>query len=148
MKKSAGILPFRRSDRGIEIYLGHMGGPFWRNKERSWSIIKGEIEEREDPLAAAKREFFEETGERIEGKFLPLGSIKTSNKMIYVWAVEAEPSTQIHSNTFEMEWPPKSGKRERFAEIDKAAWFDLAHAAEVIVKSQIPFLERIKALSA
>ncbi len=145
MKKSAGILPFRRKNGEVEVYLGHMGGPFWKKRRRSWSVIKGEIKADETPLQAAKREFYEETGIRIEGKFASLGSVKTANKTIHVWAVEAQPSTKVRSNTFEMEWPPKSGKILRFPEIDKAAWFPLEKAKEVIVESQLPFLERIEA---
>ncbi|WP_300360982.1 NUDIX domain-containing protein [Hydrogenimonas sp.] len=146
MKKSAGILPFRRSKGETELYLIHMGGPFWRNRKRAWSIVKGEIEEGEDPLSAALREFEEETGAAIEGEFLPLGEVKSSNKIIRAWAVEAEPPTRIRSNTFEIEWPPKSGKRERFPEADRAAWFTPREAKEVIVKSQIPLIERLEEL--
>jgi predicted NUDIX family NTP pyrophosphohydrolase len=145
MKTSAGILPFRRKP-GLELYLVHMGGPYWRNKTRSWSIVKGEVEEGEDLLQAAKREFHEETGQEINGEFLSLGEVKTSGKTIYAWAVEAEPSTKITSNTFTIEWPPKSGKTAQFPEVDKAAWFDPETAKEVIVKSQLPFLERVVVL--
>ncbi|WP_201353149.1 NUDIX domain-containing protein [Hydrogenimonas urashimensis] len=143
---SAGILPFRQKEGGTEVYLIHMGGPFWRKRERAWSIVKGEVEEGEDLLTAAKREFFEETGERIEGSFLPLGTAKTSNKIIHAWAVRAEPSTRIVSNMFELEWPPGSGRKRSFPEADRAAWFPLKRAEEVIVKSQIPFLERLREL--
>ena len=143
MKVSAGILPFQRQ-KGIEVYLVHMGGPYWRNKARAWSIAKGEIEAGEDPLQAAIREFHEETGQKIDGKFIPLGEVKTSGKKILVWAVEAEPSTEITSNTFTIEWPPRSGKRVQFPEVDRAAWFTLDRAKEVLVKSQLPFLERLE----
>ena len=143
MKVSAGILPFRRH-KGLELYLVHMGGPYWRNKKRAWSIVKGEIEAGEDPLQAAIREFHEETGQKIDGKFIPLGEVKMSGKKITVWAVEAEPSTEISSNTFTIEWPPRSGKRAQFPEVDKAAWFMLDQAKEVLVKSQLPFLERLE----
>ncbi len=95
---------------------------------------------------AAKREFKEETGESITGEMLPLGSVRTSNKIIHAWAVESNPSTDIVSNTFEMEWPPKSGKKVKFPEVDSAAWFDLQTAREKIVKSQIPLLERLEEL--
>ncbi len=128
----------------MEVYLVHMGGPYWRNKSRAWSIAKGETEEGEAPLEAAKREFREETGQKIEGDFLDLGEVKTSGKVIHAWAVEAEPATDIVSNTFEIEWPPHSGKKAAFPEVDKAAWFTPEEAAEKIVKSQIPFLERLK----
>ena len=143
MKISAGILPYRRKAKKTEVYLVHMGGPYWRNKTRAWSIAKGEVEEGENLLEAAKREFHEETGQALKGDFISLGNVKTSGKMIYVWAVETEPSTEIASNTFEIEWPPKSGKKVAFPEVDKAEWFDLNRAREIIVKSQIPFLERL-----
>ena len=143
MKTSAGILPFKKEGEEIKVFLVHMGGPFWRNKERSWSIVKGETEEGEDLLSAAMREFKEETGESVGGKLLPLGSTRTSGKVIHAWAVESDPSTDIVSNTFEMEWPPKSGKKVEFPEVDRAAWFDLQTAREKIVKSQIPLLERL-----
>ena len=143
MKKSAGILPFRRKEGRIELYLAHMGGPFWRRKRRAWSIVKGEIKEGEEPLQAALREFSEETGQKIEGRFIDLGEVKTSNKIIRAWAVEAEPSTQVHSNSFTIEWPPKSGKTATFPEIDRAAWFSPEEAKEVIVESQTPFIDRL-----
>jgi predicted NUDIX family NTP pyrophosphohydrolase len=144
MKISAGILPYRKGSAGLEVYLVHMGGPYWRNKVRSWSIAKGEVEEREDLLEAAKREFYEETGQRLDGVFVPLGRVKSSGKKIYVWALEAEPSVQIVSNTFEIEWPPGSGRKEFFPEVDRAGWFDLAQAKEVLVKSQLPLLEKLE----
>jgi predicted NUDIX family NTP pyrophosphohydrolase len=145
MKISAGILPYRWRDGRLELFLVHMGGPYWRNRSRAWSIVKGEVEGDEALEDAAKREFYEETGQNIEGRLLPLGSVKSSDKTIYIWAVEANPSTQIRSNFFEIEWPPSSGKRAAFPEVDKAAWFTLQEAKEVIVKSQLPFLERIEA---
>ncbi len=143
MKQSAGILPFQKNGK-LKLYLVHMGGPFWKKKQRSWSIVKGEVEEGEDLLTAAVREFHEETGQTIDGKFLPLGEVKTSGKKIYVWAVEATPSTKITSNTFPLEWPPKSGHVVDFPEVDKAAWFDIDEAKRVLVKSQLPFLERLE----
>ncbi len=146
MKISAGILPFRRTSSGVEVYLVHMGGPYWRKKPRSWSVVKGEAKEDEALLAAAKREFHEETGQAIGGEFLPLGEVRTSNKRIVVWAVEAEPSTDIVSNTFTIEWPPKSGKMQAFPEVDRAAWFGLEEAKEKIVASQVPLLERLEEL--
>ncbi len=143
MKVSAGILPFRR-DKGLEIYLVHMGGPYWRNKKRAWSIVKGEVEAGEDLLQTAIREFHEETGQKIDGTFIPLGEVKTSGKKIIAWAVEAEPSTEIKSNTFTIEWPPRSGKTAQFPEVDQAAWFTPERAKEVLVKSQLPFLQRLE----
>ena len=126
-----------------------MGGPYWRNKERSWSVVKGEVEEGEEPFAAALREFQEETGQslpREPKRYAPLGEVKTGNKRILLWAVEAEPSTKIRSNTFTIEWPPHSGKKEAFPEVDEAAWFSLEEGQKKIVKSQIPFLERLEGL--
>jgi len=123
-----------------------MGGPYWRRRPRAWSIVKGEVEAGEDLLSAAKREFEEETGSGIAGEFLPLGHIDTSNKRIHVWAVEAEPPTEIRSNTFTIEWPPGSGEMREFPEMEKAAWFDARKAKEVIVASQLPFIERLEEL--
>ena len=123
--------------------MAHFGGPFWKNKKRSWGIVKGELEQDEEPLEAAKREFYEETGKEIDGKFIDLGEVRASGKVNRVFAVQADLDTQIRSNTFTLEWPPKSGKMVEFPEIDKAAWFDLEDAKEVIVASQIPFLERL-----
>ncbi len=143
MKKSAGILPFRVKNGRVEVFLAHFGGPFWKNKKRSWGIVKGELEQDEEPLEAAKREFYEETGKEIDGKFIDLGEVRASGKVNRVFAVQADLDTQIRSNTFTLEWPPKSGKMVEFPEIDKAAWFDLEDAKEVIVASQIPFLERL-----
>ena len=146
MKLSAGILPFRKKEGRVEVFLVHMGGPYWHNKERAWSVVKGEMEEGEEPIAAALREFREETGQKIEGEFIDLGEVKTSNKTIHVWAVEAEPSTKIRSNTFTIEWPPHSGKKQSFPEVDEAAWISLEEARKKIVQSQIPLLDRLESL--
>lgn len=127
----------------MELYLVHMGGPYWRNKTRAWSIVKGEVQEGEEPFAAALREFREETGHEIDGDFVDLGEVKTSGKTVHAWAVEAEPSTEIRSNTFTVEWPPHSGKKAAFPEIDEAAWFTPEEAKERIVKSQIPLINRL-----
>ncbi len=147
MKTSAGILPYRKKEKP-EVYLGRMGGPWWRHRQRAWSIFKGEVREGEAPLQAARREFSEETGQRIDGAFIPLGSVKSGGKEIFVWAVEAEPPTQIRSNLFTIEWPPHSGKRASFPEMERAGWFDLEEAREMIVASQLPFLDRLEALLA
>ncbi len=147
MKQSAGILPYRKREDGeVELFLVHMGGPYWKNRPYAWSVVKGEVRNGEEPLEAARREFFEETGERIGGEFIPLGSVKSPNKTITVWAVEASPDTDISSNTFEIEWPPKSGKKARFPEVDRAGWFTIDEAGKVIVRSQLPFLERVRTL--
>ena len=146
MKRSAGILPFRFKEGKLQVFLAHFGGPYWRAKKRSWGIVKGEVAEGEELLEAAKREFFEETGKRVEGEFYDLGEVKAGNKINHIFAVKADLDTNIRSNTFTIEWPPKSGRFEEFPEIDKAAWFDMEEAQEVIVKSQLPFLERLRAL--
>ncbi|WP_457597336.1 NUDIX domain-containing protein [Hydrogenimonas sp.] len=146
MKTSAGILPFRKKDGALELYLVHMGGPYWKRRARAWSIVKGELEEGEEPLEAAKREFYEETGQRVEGDFIHLGEVKIGNKRILAWAVEAEPSTRIVSNTFTIEWPPKSGHQAAFPEVDEARWFGVEEARKRIVASQIPFIERLMEL--
>ncbi len=144
MKRSAGILPFHRGENGeVQVYLVHMGGPYWKNRSRSWSIAKGEIEEGEDPLHAALREFREETGQKIGGEFLDLGRVKGSGKELWVWAVEAEPDTRIRSNTFTIEWPPESGRVREFPEVDRAGWFDLREAREILAVYQVPVLDRL-----
>ena len=125
-KKSAGLLLYRYKEESIEVLLVHPGGPYWRNKdEGSWTIPKGEFLD-EDPLAAAKREFKEETGSAPpDGKYIPLTPIKQKNgKIVSAWAVEGDfdPST-LNSNEFETEWPPKSGRMQKFPEVDRAGWF-------------------------
>ncbi len=145
MKHSAGILPYKK-DGGLKLFLVHMGGPYWKNRPRAWSVVKGEAESNEDLLETAKREFHEETGQKIEGRFTPLGSVKSSDKQITVWAVEAEPNTEIVSNTFTIEWPPHSGIKKEFPEVDRAGWFSPEEAEKIIVRSQLPLIERAKKL--
>lgn len=145
MKISAGILPFKIYDNHIKVFLVHMGGPFWKNKDLgAWSIPKGELKSGENLLEAAIREFFEETGKKIDGDFIDLGETKTSNKIIHIFAIKKDLDTNIKSNLFELEWPPKSGRIEKFPEVDKAEWFDIDEAYEKIVKSQRVFLDRLK----
>ena len=151
MKKlSAGILMFRKRESSLQLFLVHPGGPFWRNKDAgAWSIPKGEYEEGKDPLDAAKREFHEETGIDADGEFLPLGEIKqSSGKVITAWALEGdcEPSA-VRSNTFSMEWPPKSGRQQEFPEVDRADWFSVTEAKKRIVQGQIGFIDRVVALT-
>ena len=145
-KRSAGILLYRRTAVGLEVLLVHPGGPFWANKDAgAWSIPKGEYSADEDALAAAKREFAEETGLRLEGEFVALGSFRQSSaKTVEVWAVEgdADPAKLV-SNTFAMEWPPRSGRMQDFPEVDRAAWFTPAEAARMILKGQLPILEAL-----
>lgn len=144
MKKSAGILLYRKAGGRTEFFLVHPGGPFWANKDAgAWSIPKGEYEEGEDPLEAARREFEEETGQSVSGKFIALAPQKLkSGKLIQAWAVEGDiDETKIISNTFDMEWPPKSGRMQSFPEIDKAAWFDATTATEKINERQAAFIQ-------
>jgi predicted NUDIX family NTP pyrophosphohydrolase len=143
---SAGILPFRFKDNSLQVMLVHPGGPFWAGKdERTWSISKGLFEEDEFPLEAAKREFFEETGHQIEGKFIDLGEIKQpSRKIVHIWALEKDlDETEVVSNTFTMEWPKKSGIVKEYPEIDKADWFDVSQAKEKLHKGQVSFIDRL-----
>lgn len=144
---SAGILMFRRRGRGLEVFLVHPGGPFWQNKDvGAWSIPKGEYVNGEDELATAKREFEEETGVRPEGEFIPLGRVaQPSGKVVTAWALEGDCLTTIRSNTFSMEWPPKSGQRREFPEVDRANWFPLREARVRLHKGQVEFLERLMA---
>ena len=146
-KQSAGILMYRGSGEALELLLVHPGGPFWANKDQgAWSIPKGEYEPGEDPLAAAKREFAEELGSAPPHRaFLDLGEIKQpSRKMIMAFAVRGdfEPD-KLKSNRFELEWPPKSGAKQSFPEIDRAQWFTLAEAREKIQPGQAPFIDRL-----
>lgn len=148
-KQSAGILLFRKKADVLEVLLVHPGGPFFAKKDLgAWSIPKGEFEE-EDPLEAAKREFREETGTKAEGTFIPLLPVKQkSGKRIYAWAVEGDLDVEkVSSNTFEIEWPPRSGKQKQFPEIDKAQWFTIADAKEKINSGQIPLLTELQAIT-
>ena len=143
-KKSAGILIYRLVNTTPEVLLVHPGGPFWAKKDLgSWSIPKGEFDDTEDPLAAAKREVTEETGIMLKGAFIELTPVKQkAGKTVYAWANEGDNNIEnIKSNTFEIEWPPKSGKRRSFPEIDRAAWFTLEEAGEKILPAQVPFLD-------
>jgi predicted NUDIX family NTP pyrophosphohydrolase len=145
-KQSAGLLLYRQKGGGIEVLLGHPGGPFWRRKDlASWSIPKGLIAVGEDPLTAAKREFMEETGHSPRGEPVPLGEAKQpGGKIVHVWAVEDDWNPEdINSNMFEMEWPPRSGRRQTFPELDRAAWFGAAEALDKILKGQAIFLRRL-----
>jgi predicted NUDIX family NTP pyrophosphohydrolase len=146
VKNSAGILLYRRQADRLEVLLVHPGGPFWATKEEhAWSIPKGEFTEGEEPLAAAYREFAEETGFAVEGAPIDLGVLTANGKAIHAWAVEgdADPA-QLRSNSFTMEWPPRSGKMAEFAEVDRAEWFDLDTARRKIHKSQIGFIDALQ----
>jgi predicted NUDIX family NTP pyrophosphohydrolase len=144
-KKSAGILLYRHKGKSLEVLLVHPGGPFWKNKDiGAWSVPKGEFSD-EEPLAAALREFREETGMDIDGKFIPLSPVKQkSGKLIFAFALEHDIDTEkIVSNTFELEWPPHSGKKNQFPEIDKAAWFSPTEAREKINPAQMGLVEEL-----
>jgi predicted NUDIX family NTP pyrophosphohydrolase len=145
-KLSAGIVMYRKRGASLEVFLVHPGGPFWKNKDAgAWSIPKGEYEEGEEPLDAARREFQEETGIEVLGNFQPLGQIKQSGgKLVTAWAVEGDCSpSEVRSNTFSIEWPPKSGRQQEFPEVDRAEWFTCDEAKTRIVKGQIEFLDRL-----
>jgi len=145
-KQSAGILLFRKSDDVLQVFLVHPGGPFFKNKDLgSWTIPKGEFLDDEDALVAAKREFLEETGQPVEGNFIALNPVSLkSGKKVYAWAVEGDIDHEtIVSNLFEMEWPPKSGKKQSFPEIDKAAWFDIETAKLKINLGQVGLIESL-----
>ena len=145
-KKSAGLLIYRVREAGIEVLLVHPGGPFWKNKDTAaWSIPKGEFTE-EEPLSAAIREVKEEIGLLATGKFLELTPIKQkSGKIVYAWAYESDFDPQtLCSNTFTMEWPPRSGKIIEIPEVDKAAWFSLEEAGIKINAGQILILHEFK----
>jgi len=149
-KRSAGLLPYRFRDGRLEVFIAHMGGPFWAaTDDRGWSIVKGEYEEPEDPLDAARREFKEETGnDPPEGTMLELGEIRQrSGKRVTAWAVagDIDPAT-VSSNTFTLEWPPRSGRQQEFPEIDRAAWFDLDAAKTKLREEQVPLIERLELL--
>lgn len=146
--RSAGLLLYRVAPTGPEAFLVHPGGPYFeRRRERVWSLPKGLIEDDEDELAAAVRELWEETGVRVDGPFAPLGEIRYSNgKTVVAWACEfAAASSQIviESNTFLLEWPPRSGLTVEFPEVDEGRFFDLAAARRAILPAQAPFLDRL-----
>ncbi|HTE22027.1 MAG TPA: NUDIX domain-containing protein [Candidatus Limnocylindria bacterium] len=147
-KQSAGLLVYRNTGKEPEVLIIHPGGPFWAKKDKgAWSIPKGEIEGVEtDLLAVAKREFAEETGQPAPaGGYLELGTVKNkSGKVIYAWAVEGDlDAAAIQSNTFSMEWPPKSGQQQDFPEVDKAGWFSLDKARAKLNAAQGAFLDRL-----
>ena|SRR5215211_5623969 len=145
---SAGILLWRMREGRPEVLLGHPGGPYFAGKEADhWMMLKGEVDPGEDPLAVARREFEEETGHRLpEGPTIELGEIRQkSGKRVLAWAVEGDLDTETAvSNSFEMEWPPRSGRLHEFPEIDRVAWFDLHEAREMIKAAQAPFLDRLE----
>ncbi len=147
-RRSAGILVYRSQGPRLEVLLGHPGGPFWsRRDQRAWSILKGEYAEGEDPEAAARREFAEETGWSLTGPLEPLGEIRQrGEKIVTAYAACADFDTAtLSSNTFELEWPPGSNRTQSFPEIDRAEWFTLEEAGLKIVPGQAGFLDRLAA---
>ncbi|MEU6313748.1 NUDIX domain-containing protein [Streptomyces sp. NPDC047014] len=157
-KRSAGLLLFRRTgpgpagdpDTGVEVLLGHMGGPLWSGRQAGgWAIPKGEYGPEETPRDAARREFTEEIGlPPPDGEYLPLGEVRlSSGKLVTIWAVEADldPALMV-PGTFTMEWPPRSGNVQEFPELDRVDWFTPSTARELLIKGQVPFLERLLGL--
>jgi len=146
IKKSAGILLYRFQHEKLEVLLVHPGGPFWVKKDLGvWSIPKGEFEDDEDPLSAAKREFMEELGVPVSGDFIAMTPVKQkNNKIVYAFAINGDLDVSgTKSNTFEMEWPPKSGKRQLFPEIDKAGWFEFQTAKQKIIEAQGEIIDEL-----
>jgi predicted NUDIX family NTP pyrophosphohydrolase len=147
-KASAGLLLYRHAAGALEVMLVHPGGPYWVRKDvGAWSIPKGEIERGEEPLAAARREFEEETGGQVDGEFVPLQSVRLrSGKLIHAWAVRADfDPGALRSNLFSMEWPPKSGEQREFPEADRAGWFGIGEARSKIHPGQAPLLDSLLA---
>ena len=148
-RRSAGVLLYRRAP-GLQVLLGHMGGPFWsRRDEGAWSIPKGEYGDGEDPMACARREFEEELGSAPPpGDLRPLGAIRQKNgKEVTAWAAEGDlDAGVIRTNTFDLEWPPRSGRMQAFPEVDRAGWCGLEEARVKLHPGQVPFLDRLAAL--
>jgi predicted NUDIX family NTP pyrophosphohydrolase len=148
-RTSAGILLYRWREGEIEVFLVHPGGPFWARKDAgAWSIPKGEFAPDEDPLVAARREFAEETGRAVEGEFRALRPIRQAGgKVVHAFAIEGEVDPgAIRSNSFTIEWPPRSGRLRAFPEVDRAGWFALAEAQQKILRSQLGLLEQLALL--
>jgi len=146
-KERAGLMMYRWCNSALEVFLVHPGGPYWAKKDLgAWSIPKGECAEDEDRLDAAKREFQEETGFLPEGNFIALTPIKQpGGKLVHAWAFKGDCDAEaIVSNTFSIEWPPRSGKRQAFPEVDRAEWFTIDAAKKKILKGQVGFLEELE----
>jgi predicted NUDIX family NTP pyrophosphohydrolase len=149
-RKSAGLLLYRRRAGTIEVLIAHMGGPLWANREeRAWSIVKGEYEDGEEPIAAARREFREETGaEPPDAPALALGEVRQSGgKRVLAWAVEGDfDPDALRPGTFTMQWPPRSGRMQEFPEIDRVRWCDPTSAKQLLVAGQVPLVEQLEEL--
>jgi len=144
---SAGILLYRIRAGALEVLLVHPGGPYWQHKDAGvWSIPKGEIEDGADALATARREFREETGSPVDGDFVPLTPLRQrGGKLVHAWALKGElDAASISSNSFSLEWPPRSGRQQEFPEVDRAAWLAIGEAAEKINPGQRGFLEQLQ----
>ncbi len=145
-KRSAGLLMYRRRGNELEVFLVHPGGPYWAKKDSgAWSIPKGEYTDEEEALAAAKREFEEETGFPVDGELLALGQVKQAGgKIVTAWAFEGDcVAADLKSNTFSMEWPPRSGRQREYPEVDRGDWFSIPEASEKLMAGQLPFLDRL-----
>jgi predicted NUDIX family NTP pyrophosphohydrolase len=145
--RSAGLLMFRRTAAGAEVLLAHPGGPFWaRRDDASWTLPKGEIDPGEDPLAAAQREFLEETGFTSAPPFFPLGELRQkSGKRLSAWAFEGDANPELLvSYRFDMEWPPRSGRLQSFPEVDRVGWFGLSEARRKLIAGQAPFIDALE----
>ena len=143
---SAGLLLYRRRGPALEVLLVHPGGPFWRNKDLgAWSIPKGEAAPGEDLLGVARRELREELGVDVDGAFLAMSPVRQAGgKLVHAWAVAADlDADAIVSNTFQIEWPPRSGRQQTFPEVDRAAWFDLDEARRRILRGQVPLIDEL-----
>lgn len=148
-KVSAGLLVYRKRQGTLEVLLAHPGGPFWANRDSgAWSIPKGEVDAPEPPLDAARREFHEETGFTVSGNFTALRLLRQpGGKVVHAWAVEGDcDAAQMRSNTFRMEWPPRSGKQQEFPEIDRVEWFSIDEALRRILPGQAGFLRELATL--
>lgn len=145
-KQAAGLLVYRVREPQLEVFLVHPGGPFWAKKDAAWSIPKGEFGPDEEPLAAARREFAEETGHTVDGPFAALGTVRLAGgKTIHAFVANADfDADRIVSNTFKLEWPPHSGRWTEFPEVDRAAWFPLEIAQEKIHRGQLELLTRLR----
>ena len=145
---SAGLLLFRRSGKGLEVFLAHPGGPFWSGRDLgAWTVPKGLVEEGEDPLATAVREFEEETGVRPEEPFLPLGSVRQkASKLVHAWVWEGDADPRrVRSNSMRAEWPRGSGRWLTFPEVDRCEWFDARNARQKINPVQAELIDRLEA---
>jgi predicted NUDIX family NTP pyrophosphohydrolase len=151
VRKSAGILLYKQAVDGVRVLLVHPGGPFWSKRDLgAWSVPKGEYSDGEQPEAAARREFAEELGAEPDGALQPLGEIsQKGGKLVVAFAAEGDfDVAALRSNMFEMEWPPRSGRRQAFPEVDRAEWFTLPAAQQKIIAGQRPLLDRLEAILA